>query len=513
MPKFKTRIEGTPAQIGQKYPDERRSYAYGAKRGASGAALPPQYRSVDSMKKPASYSKKGLPPSMEKAFRRKPYDIYAIEKYLGTDVSYMGYDVYRVGSRSPKMVRGRELILMVKNKSEKKTGANPQTEYFCPDCGSTFSGADGKVRCPVCKSLNLERKIGKDLYIKADADENYPGNKHLIHKRYPGKTKAAVQSKKKSKKKAVNSIEETPEFQSGYDKGLQEAAVGKYNPHKSKSTNWKKGYDAGWKKAFKDPEYDEIVLINTEEDLTAWEKRRAVMESEEFQTWLAERWHTDPMPKDPYQAYMIDKSLKAKLKHKEEWAQRVNVADYHPIDYPPITKEPPPDIAVPPPKTREAEKTKKLLRARSKYLAKEMDVPEPTLRFTQSRTGRARSYYRSGFGVNRRTGELAKIADPEIVIGISRDGKITPENYAVLAHEMGHHKTVCEIRKEQGDQAVIYHYQRISRSKEATIESERDAWHYADPYLQDHRPAQKWLKKYAFGTYLGTTPGFEYRKQ
>jgi len=50
MGKFKTRIEGTPNQIGQKYQERDAAYPYGTKRHASGADLPAQTRSVDSMK-------------------------------------------------------------------------------------------------------------------------------------------------------------------------------------------------------------------------------------------------------------------------------------------------------------------------------------------------------------------------------------------------------------------------------------------------------------------------------
>ncbi len=309
--------------------------------------------------------------------------------------------------------------------------------------------------------------------------------------------------------KATSSIQETPDFQSGYDKGLQEAALGKYRPHKGKSENWKKGYDAGWRKQFKDPDYDEIVLINTQEDLTAWEKRRAVMESPEFQAWMAERWHTDPVPKDPYVAFMIDKSLKAKLKTRPDWARKVNAADWQPVDYPPITKEAPPDIAVPPPKTAEAEKSKRELRAWSKHLAHEMNVSEPVLHFTTSRGRRARSYYRSGFAVNRNTGELVKVAEPEIVIGIPSSGELSAEQYGVLAHEMGHHKQVYDIKMQKGDHAVVEHYNLLRRDRAFLIEGEREAWRNADPYLKGkRRPPQKWLKKWALGTYLGTVPGF-----
>jgi hypothetical protein len=56
MGKFKTRIDGTPAQIGQKYMERDTAYPYGTRRHGSGTNLPAQSRSVDSMKSTIDYS-------------------------------------------------------------------------------------------------------------------------------------------------------------------------------------------------------------------------------------------------------------------------------------------------------------------------------------------------------------------------------------------------------------------------------------------------------------------------
>ena len=57
-----------------------------------------------------------------------------------------------------------------------------KTKYVCPDCGWTKETNASRVRCGKCKSLNLERELPDGRLIKADADENVPGNAHLIHK-------------------------------------------------------------------------------------------------------------------------------------------------------------------------------------------------------------------------------------------------------------------------------------------------------------------------------------------
>jgi len=65
--------------------------------------------------------KKKLPQELKLAFERKPYDPFAVERYLKsigseiTDVSYQGYDVYLIRTRTgkEKFVRGRELLRIV----------------------------------------------------------------------------------------------------------------------------------------------------------------------------------------------------------------------------------------------------------------------------------------------------------------------------------------------------------------------------------------------------------------
>lgn len=52
------------------------------------------------------------------------------------------------------------------------------TTYLCPDCGHRFDSSTFQRKCPNCGSLNLERSLGGNKWIKADADESAT---HLIH--------------------------------------------------------------------------------------------------------------------------------------------------------------------------------------------------------------------------------------------------------------------------------------------------------------------------------------------
>lgn len=57
MRKWKTRTEGSAAQVGSKYEERESVYPYGARAHASGISQTPQIRSVDSMKRPKNFGK------------------------------------------------------------------------------------------------------------------------------------------------------------------------------------------------------------------------------------------------------------------------------------------------------------------------------------------------------------------------------------------------------------------------------------------------------------------------
>lgn len=63
-------------------------------------------------------------------------------------------------------------------------------------------------------------------------------------------------------------------------------------------------------------------------------RRDAVMNSPEFRDWWGQRRHVDPVPSSPYQAYMIDLSLSAKLEDRSKWERGPNRNDQLKIDFP-----------------------------------------------------------------------------------------------------------------------------------------------------------------------------------
>ena len=57
------------------------------------------------------------------------------------------------------------------------------TKYYCPDCERFFEFNRILIRCKYCSSLNLERHLTNNLYIKADAGM-CSENRHLIRERF-----------------------------------------------------------------------------------------------------------------------------------------------------------------------------------------------------------------------------------------------------------------------------------------------------------------------------------------
>lgn len=178
-PKWRKRTDGTPAQIGQTIKIEKKQpfrlparYGMDANDRVSGVK-------ERTLIQPLPRSEQHV---LAGSAQSDPY--YFIAKRPGGDPS----DVFLSGS--------------FKTQAEAEAGAKDynrsglyqyeifdrrvksQVSYWCPDCGKEFSGADGKTRCPQCQSLNLERSLGNNRWIKADADEI--GAAHLIHTRGDG---------------------------------------------------------------------------------------------------------------------------------------------------------------------------------------------------------------------------------------------------------------------------------------------------------------------------------------
>lgn len=261
-------------------------------------------------------------------------------------------------------------------------------------------------------------------------------------------------------------------------------------------------------------------------------KRQAILSSKIFEEWWTARRHIHPIPSDPYRAFMIDKSLKAKPLPKELWTPRTNRSDIL-ADYPshlPAFKVRPmsrkqlarltniPKAALPEPK----HPFEKVLHEHLEKMAEHYHVPMPIIKAEQSLGSVGAGHYQpSGVFLGK----------PYLQVGIKGIKKKKPEEYGkggkwegaeaqVLAsakHEMGHHISahghvaVPEAHFEQLkklQESPEFKGKRISWN--ATQREELQAWSLGDAFMHEIRPVQKYRRRIMIGTYLDTTPEFSY---
>jgi hypothetical protein len=232
------------------------------------------------------------------------------------------------------------------------------------------------------------------------------------------------------------------------------------------------------------------------------QRKHRILSSKGFGEWWAARQHIHPMPEDPFRAFMIDLSLKAGIHSKEVWRGRTPRADYPSIDLPmgvpapkrriPSRKEErryktTPKAAMPYGEPTELEKS---LNIHLGKMAEEIHIAPPRLVLERGEGSLSSAYYH---------GEYGSIY-PFIKLGVKSGKRAQSVLESVLSHEFGHH-----VHAKRGlpdiTSGLASEFQQSSR-----IEKEREAWRIADPFMLKQRPVQKFVKKYALGTYIGTTP-------
>lgn len=197
----------------------------------------------------------------------------------------------------------------------------------------------------------------------------------------------------------------------------------------------------------------------------AAKKRREVMASKEFQTWFAARMTTPPVPSDPYRAFMIDRSLNAKLASKTQWQGKPNRLDNPFVDFPAGHFPAGTPIYAPAqkPKRRKGEKYK------SPELPKDpiermrvLNIERMTTRHGVATpsifkvSGITESYARAGIGryVGVKDSPLVRVGVGEVHIGKTKGTRSTVQAVAVDFHEAGHvihaQRTFSKKRLEKG---------------------------------------------------------------
>lgn len=254
------------------------------------------------------------------------------------------------------------------------------------------------------------------------------------------------------------------------------------------------------------------------------------MSSPQFAEWWAARRHIHPIPSDPYRAFMIDKSLKAKPLPKEMWVPRTNRSDIL-ADFPsglpafkvrPMSRK---QMArwhyVPKAARREpSHPFVQVLHRHKEVFLEKYHLPDVLVKAEQGMGSVGAGHYQ---------GSAYFLGTPYVTVGIRNIKRKKPEEYgkggawdpleaqalASFTHELGHHAEshgrlgVAETYFEE-----LLQKQGTSTGKKIawnpTQRKEFQAWKLADPMLQQVRPVQKFRKKVMLGTYLDTTPIFNY---
>jgi hypothetical protein len=118
-------------------------------------------------------------------------------------------------------------------------------------------------------------------------------------------------------------------------------------------------------------------------------------------------------------------------------------------------------------------------------MAEHYHVPVPRLVLGAGYSGELESYYAPKIVTNQ----------PLIFLG-HRKGARMSQTKAVLSHEMGHH-----VHAYTG----FFGTSRVSSDYlgSKTLVKEHKAWEIAQPFMTEEKPVQKWVQRYAIGTYLG----------
>lgn len=244
--------------------------------------------------------------------------------------------------------------------------------------------------------------------------------------------------------------------------------------------------------------------------MTPEQRRKLIMTSRAYKMWWAARSTQDPIPSDPYRAFMIDLSLRARLHRKPWWKKHTNRSDYPTVDNPvPMGRRPTKPRPTPrkqkgkPRKRRPEWKPKKRLptspvekefQKRAEEFAAKYNVPVPRVMVGK---GVMSSFYKGGFGYDvvvqkgkvKRT--VVQRSEPLVFVGYAPKGKAQSE--AALYHELGHHVDFWQKIRQSGGLS-----KKVLGSR---LKQERRAWTHADPFLQTQRPVQKWMKRFTLESY------------
>jgi len=252
--------------------------------------------------------------------------------------------------------------------------------------------------------------------------------------------------------------------------------------------------------------------------VSASEKRELIMSSKAYKDWWAARRRMGSVPLDPYRAFMIDLSLRARRERKADWKKQPNRMDYQTIDYP-VPHGGRPTVPSRTPRKSKGKKGKTRRRTRrrkpefipkkpkqspiqreftkiAERFSKKYNVPVP--RVFVGDVPHSKSYYKTGVGfysagIGKR--QAFRSSEPMVFVGY-KGKKSKVESEAALLHELGHHVDLWQKMEQTGS---------LSREVVGSqLEKEIRATRLAKPLFTKPKK-QAWLLRHYLSTYMHRT--------
>ena len=230
------------------------------------------------------------------------------------------------------------------------------------------------------------------------------------------------------------------------------------------------------------------------------------MASSDYKFWWHKRQHEEPIPSNPYRAFMIDKGINAKSDDQRKWNKEPNRHDIDvdssdvrrkqtkrptskrrhtkPVESKPLSYTPKHEA-----KHQKGQMSRKEVIRIAEEFTKEKGIPMPKKVIVSSDRGPLIGQMGTAWARKRGVHEsyATPYAESSFLKVGTKGGRAQVK--AVLYHELGHwadaHKSGTQGKFKVGGK-----WRR-----------ETAAWKEADSKLQDSRPVQKWTKRFALGSY------------
>jgi len=232
-------------------------------------------------------------------------------------------------------------------------------------------------------------------------------------------------------------------------------------------------------------------------------EKKSTIESYAFIRWWEARRRRQPIPKNPYHAFMTDKALKATIPESQaEWRKQPNRRDLATIDFPPHVRrkmERAERKRKPLPK-KERKERRSMLKQFIKKMSFEEKIEPPKLVAMHTKGYlKSRARIKTRIGLSGPTGLKETYS---LELGMKGSAPLVK---AMTAHELGHIKSAKMTKRKREE--IIWEMSGEPQLKGYSAErlkEEKLAWKIGEKYFSKvptERSRQSWLKRFALETY------------